>query len=124
MLPPRRLEYFPPHNRKPGHLIHEAAAGTVVARNGGRVGWATRGVPLSTLRPGEHPLSRGRSPDRTGALFQPGLRADGVPPRCSGDHTPTTDLQRNASAAAAVTCPHTNTPTTRGASGRGACVNV
>jgi hypothetical protein len=40
-----------------------------------------------------------------GALFQPGLRADGVPPRCSGDHTPSTDTQRNASDAAAVTDP-------------------
>ena len=41
-----------------------------------------------------------------GALVQPGLRADGVPPRCSGDHTPIhRHTQRNASDATAVTDP-------------------
>src|SRR4029450_404337 len=56
MLPPRRLEYFPPHNRKPGHLIHEAAAGTVVARNGGRVGGATRCTTEYATTPGASPV--------------------------------------------------------------------
>jgi hypothetical protein len=33
------------------------------------------------------PRLRGRSPDRAGALFRPGLRADGLPHTVLGDHT-------------------------------------
>jgi hypothetical protein len=42
-------------------------------------------VAGGTLRPRGPP--QGRSAGPAGALFQPGLRADGIPPRCSGDYT-------------------------------------
>jgi hypothetical protein len=69
--------------------------------------------------------SRGRSRTGPGALFQPGLQGDGVPPRCSGEQTPTTVLQKEGHPGGRVTDPQT-TPRlrTRGASGRGVCVDV
>jgi hypothetical protein len=45
-------------------------------------------LPLSTLRPRGVLLPRGRSRTGPGALVQPGLRADGIPPKVLGGPHP------------------------------------
>jgi hypothetical protein len=87
--------------------------------------------PESGRRQHQAPLpqrfrSRGRSRTGPGTLFQPGLQADGVPPKVLGgtdpNHRP--PIGTPARRPTLPTRRQTPRPRTRGASGRGVCVNV
>jgi hypothetical protein len=71
-----------------------------------QAGYHARVAGRQTLRPRSIPAPGVVAPDRAGALFQPGLRADGSHSGVGGH--PATDVQSNAGETAAVTDRTTN----------------